>query len=112
VGDRRLIPYLQRHELEALVLAALPALRDLFDAKDALAGIDALEREIGASPPEDVNDGRETAPSKRLMRHIPGYRKVLHGPDAARAAGLPALRRACPRFDAWVRQLESLGATE
>lgn len=109
VGDRRLVPYIQRHEFEALVLAALPALRELLDAEDDLAGIDALEHEVRASSPEDVNDGCETAPSKRLMRHVPGYRKTLHGPLAASGAGLATLRGACPRFNAWVGQLEALG---
>ena len=108
-GDRRLIPYIQRHEFEALVLASLPALRGLLDAPDDLGGLDALEKEIAGTSPEDINDGSETAPSKRLLRHVPGYRKILHGPQAAAATGLPALQAACPRFDAWVHQLEALG---
>ncbi|MEQ1507618.1 MAG: DUF4276 family protein [Myxococcota bacterium] len=109
VGDDRFIPYLQRHEFEALVLAALPTLRDLLDAADDQAGADQLAREIAGLAPEDVNDGEDTAPSKRLERFVPGYRKVLHGPLATHGAGLAALRSACPRFDGWVSRLETLG---
>lgn len=110
VNDRRFIPYIQRHEFEALVLAALPCLRGLLDAKDSLTGLDRLAGEIRGLAPEDVNDGPETAPSKRLKRHVPGYSKTLHGPLATEGAGLAALRQACPRFDGWVHQLESLGS--
>lgn len=110
IGDRRFLAYLQRHEFEALVLAALPSLRSLLDAPDDLAGIDALATLLEGTPPEDVNDGVDTAPSKRLLRHIPGYQKTLHGPLAASGAGLAALRNACPRFNGWVHQLEELNA--
>ena len=106
VEDHRLIPYLQRHEFEALVLASLPVLRNVLETEEDLAGLEALMREIRDVSPEDVNDGPESAPSKRLLRCIPGYRKTLHGPLAAEATGLALIRRACPRFDAWVARLE------
>ena len=73
-----------------------------------MAGLEALQREIMGLSPEDVNDGPDTAPSKRLERLLPGYSKPLHGPLATEGAGLAALREACPRFDGWVRRLESL----
>lgn len=68
-----------------------------------------LEREVRGLPPEDVNDGRQTAPSKRLLRHIPSYDKTLCGPLVTSETGIAALRRVCPRFDAWVGALETLG---
>ena len=107
-GDPRLIPYLQRHEVEALVLAALDGLAMPFDAPEDLRGLASLRAEIGEQAPEDVDDGPETAPSKRLTRHIPSYRKTLHGPLAVEAAGLPTVRARCPRFDQWISQLEGL----
>jgi hypothetical protein len=109
VNDRRFIPYIQLHEFEALVLAALPSLRDLLDVEDDLRGLDNLVREVGGLPPEEVNDGENTAPSKRLLRHVPGYSKTLHGPLATYDAGLATLRNACPRFGAWIERLEQLG---
>lgn len=108
IDDYRFIPYLQRHEFEALVLACLDPLEDLLDAEEK-PGVAALRNEIRHSTPEDVNDGPLTAPSKRLLRHIPSYRKTEHGPLVVEALGLPALRAACPRFGAWVTKLESLG---
>ncbi|MEZ4471977.1 MAG: DUF4276 family protein [bacterium] len=107
VGDRRFLPYLQRHEFEALVLASLSALRGLLDARDDLSGLTTLEGQLGDAPPEDVNDGPDTAPSKRLLQHLGGYSKTLHGPLALADTGLVRLRERCPRFDTWVRQLEA-----
>jgi hypothetical protein len=65
---------------------------------------------IQGTAPEDVNDGAQTAPSKRLETLIAGYRKTVHGPPAVASAGLTALRTSCPRFGAWVTRLEALGA--
>lgn len=108
VQDRRLIPYLQRHEFESLVLAGLDKLEELLDTAGDLQGVAELRASVGNARPEDVDDGPESAPSKRIMRHVPSYQKVLHGPLVVDAVGLPVLRRACPRFDRWVSRLEDL----
>lgn len=106
VGDARFFPYIQRHEFETLVLACLDQLEASDPAKRA--GIKKLRADIGAASPEDVNDGANTAPSKRLQRFVERYRKDLDGPDVTARAGLAALRAACPRFGAWLTALESL----
>lgn len=108
----RFIPYIQRYEMETLVLASLPALAEWLDTEEQLAGLKALAAEIEGLAPEDVNDGKETAPSKRLLRHVPGYSKVIHGPDAIELTGLAAIRAACPRFNAWITALEGLNAPQ
>lgn len=107
-NDPRLIPYIQRHEFEALVLASLESLYKWLDASDDLAGLAKLHAEISGLAPEDINDDERTAPSKRLTARIPGYSKSLHGPGATSTTGLPQLRSACPRFDAWISKLERL----
>lgn len=109
INDSRFIPYLQRHEFEALVLAALDSLGELFEDASDRAGILALRASLGTVLPEDINDGKSTAPSKRLLRYIPGYQKAIHGPLVTEAVGLGVLRARCPRFDAWVARLERLG---
>jgi Domain of unknown function (DUF4276) len=109
IQDWRLIPYLQRHEFEALVLAGLDALEELLDAEQR-KGVAPLKALIAAKRPEDVNDGPETAPSKRLEAAIPTYRKTVHGPLVVEATGLAKLRAACPRFNVWVTRLEGLSA--
>lgn len=103
---RRFIPYVQRHEFEALVLARLDALRELLDPPDH-PGLDKLRAEVGDTPPEDVNDGAETAPSKRLARHIRSYDKVFHG--GLVTGDMPRLLATCPHFARWVARLAALG---
>ncbi len=109
-GHWRIIPYLQRHEFEALVLAGLDQLDELLDTSEDLAGLAALKREVAGKAPEDVNDGTDSSPSHRLTRRIPSYQKTLHGPLAVEDLGLARLRAACPRFDSWIGSLEALGA--
>lgn len=106
VDDPRFIPYIQRHEFESLVLACLDQLEASDPAKRA--GIKQLRINIAGLAPEDVDDGAATAPSKRLEQFVVGYRKVLDGPLVTSQAGLDALRRACPRFGAWLTCLEAL----
>lgn len=104
-GDPRFVPYVQRHEFEALVLASLPSLTELVE-KDALPAVESLARAVGTTSPEEINDGRETSPSQRLKK-IPGYDKVLWGSTVTMNTGLRQIRAACPRFDEWLSELES-----
>jgi hypothetical protein len=62
----------------------------------------------GVGSPEEINDGPETHPSKRLAGLFPTYRKPLDGPQIAGRIGLPAIRAACKHFDAWLAKLEAL----
>lgn len=108
IGDARLRPYVQVHEFEALLFA------DLATVEAEVAGLiepaifARLRREVTDIEPEAIDDGLQTAPSKRLLRCIPGYRKRVHGPSVAAAIGLPRLRARCPRFGAWLDWLDSL----
>ncbi len=105
---RRLIPYVQRHEFEGLLFSDVQAFANQPGFPDAC--VDELRGVRDQfTTPEDINDDSETAPSKRLGRAIPRYDKVLHGPALAATIGLDTIRAECPRFDAWVARLESLG---
>lgn len=109
-GHRALLPYVQQYEFETLVLASLDGLASVLDDPADLDGLTKLRASILGLSPEDINDGPETAPSKRLLDHIRGYDKVLHGELALTDASIVALTRACPHFGAWVERLRQLGA--
>ena len=109
-GEARFIPYLQRHEFEALVLAHPPALRAVFPRHGP--ALTALEQSIAAIPNmEDVNDGPTTHPSARLNNAIPTYEplKASNGLFVLMEAGLANVRPRCPRFDAWLARWERWG---
>ncbi len=109
-SEPRFVPYLQRHEFEALVLADSEALKTVFH--DHGPQIDALAQSIaGFASTEDINDGPDTHPSARLGATITGYdlRKPENGLFVLQQAGLPQVRRACPRFNAWLGRWENWG---
>ena len=58
--------------------------------------------------PEEINDGIDSAPSKRILTLAPDYRKRADGLRIARTIGLDAIRRQCPQFSAWISAMEGL----
>lgn len=108
LADDRFIPHIQLHEFETLLFCDLGQLE--LRMADSHAGIAALAKEVARLNPEDINEGATTAPSKRIIRHIPIYErnKVRVGAAAAAAIGLHSLRAKCPHFDSWIAALENL----
>ena len=108
IGDARFLPFIQLHEFEALLYCDLSELQHRI--ADSQPGISALQREVQDLEPEEINEGSSTAPSKRIIRHVPIYErnKVRVGAPAAAAIGLPKLRLRCPHFGAWITKLEKL----
>ena len=106
-ADVRFIPYIQQYEFEGLLFSNPVAFAEGI-SRPQLA--QALQEIRGNFPtPEDINDSPQTAPSKRVLRIHPGYQKPLHGVLAAKAIGLDTIRAECPRFHAWLTQIETLG---
>lgn len=111
IGDtHRFIPYLQVHEFEALLFASVGtinnALQTHSSTESRLNNLQAIVDHF--DHPELIDDGAETAPSKRLQDLFPRYDKVLHGEMIAHDIGLNRIRAECPHFDDWVTRLESL----
>ena len=105
-SDPRFHPYIQLHEFEALLYCDLRELQIRIPHSEK--GIQDLRHEVASLHPEDINEGASTAPSKRIIRHLPVYEhtKVRVGAPAAAAIGLPTLRAKCPHFHDWMTQLE------
>jgi hypothetical protein len=114
-APRNLIAYIQIYEFEALLLSDATTATSYFEAPAITRLIDdAVSR---ASSPESVDEGPSTSPSKRLeawtrehgaRRFYSKATKTLHGPGLATRLTLPVIRRACPRFAAWLSRLETL----
>lgn len=104
------LPYIQLHEFEALIYADLDELVKQFPDEDLTIGLRDLRSEIGNLSPEGIDESKEYAPSKRLLRHVPHYGKAAAGPAAAEAIGLEKLRKACPHFNEWITSLEGLAS--
>ena len=109
-GEPRLKAYLQRHELEALLLADLDALERVFHRDKA--GLQTMRIEIaGFANAEDINHGPTTHPAARLAAAVAGYEdlKASNAYFVLAEAGLETIRAKCPRFDAWLRHWENWG---
>ena len=61
--------------------------------------------------PEHINDGDNTAPSKRIDDEIPEYKymKASAGPIVADKIGLPTIRSKCKHFACWLSQTGKTG---
>ena len=107
--DSRFIPYIQLHEFESLLLADPQKLDAQFYENST--GIQRLVQLAGGfGSPELIDDGPDSAPSKRIAEEIPEYprSKASAGPITAERIGLHTLRTKCGHFDAWLSMLESL----
>lgn len=103
----RFIPYIQLHEFETLLLADIRQLDWEYLEHDRQ--ISRLVEMVGDGNPELINEGADTAPSKRILREIPQFDKATSGVVIAERIGLATLRQRCAHFEQWVTKLEALG---
>ncbi len=113
--DPRFIPYIQLHVYEALLLSDPEKIGARFPgcAKE-IKNLVALSNSFAT--PELINDGADTAPSKRIIKEIPEYEeaKASAGPIIAEKIGIQKMMEKCPHFREWVERLKGLrpiGAT-
>ena len=104
VPSNTLLPYIQLHEMEALMYTNMDGFDLVVDDEQQL---DELREIIDRYPnPEEINGGADTAPSKRLMSIFP-YRKTTDGEMILECIEIDDIRAKCPRFDAWMSKLEN-----
>ena len=110
VGDNRLIPYIQLHEFEAMIFVEPGQL--VFEYPDMESKIEKLNRVLDEknikNNPELIDEGEETAPSKRILKIIADYNKPIAGVNTVERIGINAIRSKCPHFDEWLKKLEQL----
>lgn len=102
------LPYIQLHEFEALVFAGLGFLKIDYPGQER--AIKKLEQELQQckGQPEEVNNGPDTAPSKRLINALGKYNKTKTGPMVAAMVGINELKTQCPHFKEWIDKLEQM----
>jgi len=111
IDDDRFVPYIQLHEYEAYLFSDPSWFGYFYDHHEKqIAALKAIA-DCYATP-ELIDDGQDSAPSKRIIAEIPDYNgaKSAVGPQVAELIGLDVIRGKCPHFAAWLAQLEKLGA--
>ncbi|MEQ8226177.1 MAG: DUF4276 family protein [Candidatus Eremiobacterota bacterium] len=107
INEDRFIPYLQVHEFEAYLFSSLEGFNKVFfDRNTQLESIKNIINQF--NNPEAINDGDETAPSKRLMNIFKGYKKTTDGISIAKYLGLEKIRKSCNHFNNWLKTMESI----
>lgn len=108
INHPNFIPYVQLHEFEALLLVDPDRLLTMYP--DGQTGVTRLKRDIDNMNPEEINESPQTAPSKRIIHHLPNYegQKAQVGPLVAEDIGLNLLRHKCPHFNEWITKLENI----
>lgn len=99
--------FLTLHEFETFLFADTGVLPDVVAAPERGAAFAAIR--AGVQTPEDINDGLQSAPSKRIEALFPAYRKTVHGPNAAQRIGIERIRQECPHFAHWLADIEAFG---
>ena len=110
IDDCRFIPYIQLHEFETLLFADPQKFEiEYFDKPEGIEQLCKIASEFGN--PELINQGKETAPSKRIIRIYSDYEgnKTAVGSMIAHEIGIDTLKRACAHFNEWIEKLEKLG---
>ena len=104
----RFIPYIQLHEFESLVFSDTNILLEFFENED-IVDIDYLNHTIKEySDPELINNSEQTAPSKRILRIIPVYDKILDGKMILEEIGINELKSKCLGFNNWITRIEDV----
>ena len=106
INNPRFIPYIQLHEFEGLLFASEVGFESLTDIPTK--NLNQLKEAVyEKNNPEELNDGEQTAPSKRLERLIPGFdrNKPFYGGLIADFNTLRPVQERCTRFNNWVQTL-------
>jgi hypothetical protein len=108
----RFIPYVQMHEIEALLFSDPKIMACAFERPDLETKFLQILGECGEC--EEIDDHPATAPSKRIETLFPAYRKGrgvrAHAPIIVRRIGVGQLRQACPHFNDWITRLEGIAS--
>lgn len=106
IGNYKFIPYIQKHEFEALLFSDNCGFEGLYEA----CIYNETQTIISTYPnPENINNAPKTAPSKRLESILENcgerYDKVTEGNLIAEDVGINKMLEKCPRFKAWIETL-------
>lgn len=101
-GNNNFIPYIQLHEIEALMFSSMEGFELVVDDPAAMKKIFEIMKQY--PNPEDINNSSHTAPSKRL-EDIFKYDKPSDGEMILEMVGMEAILDKCPRFAQWINTL-------
>ena len=101
----RFVPCVMMHEFEAMLFSDCNAFARAIGRPEVFPELQVILDRFGA--PEAINDTPDGAPSKRILRLVPEYDKLLSGNRAVQGIGLQRVREKCSHFGGWLQRLET-----
>lgn len=108
IAQSNFIAHLVIHEFEGLLFSDPQAFKNWFDDPQVIGELIDIRNSFDS--PEHINDGRTTAPSKRILGICSNYEKITDGIQIALNIGLDTIRRECKFFNGWLQRIESLSS--
>ena len=102
INHPNFVPYIQKHEFESLLFSGNEGFSVLYEEKIYSQTLQIINEHPN---PEDINSSPHTAPSKRIIKILPNYEKVVDGNLIALELGIDRILEKCPRFKNWVDTL-------
>ena len=106
IGNRNFIPNIVLHEFEGLLFSSPDAFGYCGLPDDTIQKLKNIRE--GHDSPEHINDGIDTAPSKRILSLHPTYSKVMDGVSIACAIGIDTIMSECRHFNGWIQKIMML----
>lgn len=111
LGGMNFIPYIQLHEFEALCFCDIAQLKKIYpNESKSIDKLEAVLAKYGGNP-ELINNGPQTAPSKRIIAAVEGqgknhYNKPKSGAEVTKNIGIDKLLEMCRHFRKWVEKIQ------
>lgn len=100
----RFIPYFSMHEFEAILFSHPQTLAQVLNID-----LDKIQQICNSfNNPEQIDDDPQSAPSKRIYKLSPRFRKIVDSNTIINQMGLEQVRQTCPHFNEWVTRLQNL----
>jgi hypothetical protein len=107
INDDWFLPYIQKHEFEALLFSSEIGFQNWFDNLKIVEELSYIVKSY--NNPEDINSGSETSPSKRIKSILSSqkekYNKIADGNLILEEIGIEKVLEKCPLFKNWIDEL-------
>lgn len=107
INDARFIPFIQKHEFEALLFSSIDGFDFQFDNKKLVDKFKDIIDEF--DNPENINTRPEFSPANRIKNILKGYGlkydKPEDGETISTIIGIEIMLEKCPRFKIWINRI-------
>jgi hypothetical protein len=108
--SQKFMPYIQKYEFETLLFSKPEYYTEYFGDDKLSTQMQTIIDEF--KDIENINNSRETAPSKRIEKlfgiYDEKYNKVFYGSAILQDIGLEKVRSEAKRFSEWMKKIENL----